>query len=70
MMIVMLGDEVQVINKAHGLLKARMDESARKLRGVELLQLLEQFKPGSAERGYDFLDVVPVVIRLVSAAIR
>ena len=67
--VIVFRDKVQMIDQAHGLLKARMQHGAAEESWLKLSNMIDQTKPGGAEVGQDFEQLPGIVIGFMGAAI-
>jgi len=63
MMVVVLGDEIQMIYQPHRCLQTRMRNGTRKDRRIQFLHALEQSFSGSAKLAQQLLQPMLVVMR-------
>ena len=68
-MVVVLRYEKEMVDKAHGLLQARMQEGVRDYRMVERFELVRQCSSSSSKAGKDVLYLTLIVIGFVRPAI-
>lgn len=65
-MVVMLGDEVQVVDQSHGRLHAGMNQRMGKLGRIELIASLDEARASVAEFFEDLVGRAGIVIGIVS----
>ena len=69
-MVIVFGDEMQVIDNPHGLLETRMEECPRQETRGDLFKPIKELETGGTELGEDFAERAIIVVGLMGLAIR
>ena len=64
MMIVVLGDEVQMVDQSHGLFQPRMWDLSGEQRSLKPSSSIDKSQAGIAELGQDLLKVALIMLSL------
>lgn len=68
-MVIVLRNEVQMVNKPHGLVQTRMQLGSRKEGRLKLLYAIHQTEPRCAKVSQDFCQLPGIVVCLMGLAI-